>query len=216
MAIDKHRQFISDVIQERLTLRIDISDPQEKCIGHLSPLTVSLLESDEIIRKLTHWRTRAMRYFLTQFTATMERTRSWLANTVLTDDSRLLFLIYSNSRLIGQYGFKELSSDSVEIDNLIRGESGGHPRLIYHAETHLIRWLIETFNVSCVYGFVLSNNAVALNLHRSVGFRPMEAIPLHKVDLGREIHLRMKEGAKSGPDGLYVQKIELRSSDFTF
>ena len=213
--MDDHRQFISDVIQGRTALRIDIFDSQENCIGYLSPLTVSVLDNDEIIQKLTYWRNRAKRFFLTQFTATPERTKNWLANTVFKDHSRLLFLIYSRSKLIGQYGFKELSSDSVEIDNLIRGEIGGHPRLIYYAEITLIRWLFETFKVGSIYGFVLSDNAMVLNFHRSVGFRLMELIPLHKWEFDGEIHLRMGEANRPSPDGLYCQKTELRFSDFT-
>ncbi len=210
-----YRQFIYDVIQERTPLWIDIFDSQENYIGHLSPLTVSVLDNDEIIQKLTHWRNRAMRYFLTQFTATPERTKNWLANIVFKDHSSLLFLIYSRSKLIGQYGFKELSSDSVELHNLIRGEMGGHPRLIYYAEITLIRWLFETFKVGSIYGFVLSDNAMVLNLHRSVGFRLMELIPLHKLKFDGEIPLRMGEVNHPSPDGLYCQKVELRFSDFT-
>ena len=214
MDIEDHRMFIFDVIQDRTMLQIDIFNSQERMIGYLLPVTAGVVENNEIIHKMTKWRNRAMKYFLTQFTATPERTKYWLHDLVLRDSSRLLFLIYSNNKLIGQHGFKDLSSTSVELDNLIRGEIGGHPRLVYYAEIALIRWLFKVFNMERIFGCVLSHNQQAIDLHCSIGFQPMELIPLYKFVNNGEIEFKMGKAGGSSPDEIYYQRMELRQDSF--
>jgi hypothetical protein len=102
----------------------------------------------------------------------------------------------------------------VEIDNLIRGEVGGHPELICYAEIALVKWLFKTFMVKRIYGFVLADNFPALNLHQSIGFRLAELLPLHKEEFQGEIHLEIGKPGDQSPDGLYSQKIELVPTDF--
>jgi len=213
MGIDSQR-FISKIISGREVVRINILDDEASLIGHLYPVTRSVLADYDLIQKLTNWRNLARRYFFTQFTATCDRTRNWLENVVLNDWSRLLFIIHSKTGPVGQHGFKQLSHDSAELDNLIRGEIGGHPHLIYHAEISLVRWLFDVFEIKSILGFVLSDNYIALDLHRAVGFRAAEVLPLYKTETDGEIHLvRGKPGSQS-PDGLYAQKMELGRSEF--
>src|SRR5258706_2471726 len=172
--------FIKDIITERTGFNIGIANDANEPIGTLKPITNSVLNDAEIIERLTKWRNQTKKYFLTQFNATEERTKKWLREVVLQDYSRLLFLIYSPARLIGQCGFKDLSAATVEIDNLIRGEIGGDHRLIYYSEKALIRWLFHSFDIERVFGIVLADNLLALNIHDSVGFRQTEFIPLQK------------------------------------
>lgn len=212
--MNDYKKFISDIIHENINISIEITDSQNNYLGHLEPITLSILKNTEIITKLTEWRNRAKQYFLTQFNANPKRTKRWLEEVVLKDNSRLLFLIYSPIKLIGNYGFKGLTVASVEIDNLIRGESGGHPRLIYYTEIALVKWLFTTFQVKRIYGFVLAGNFIVLNLHKSVGFRLTELVPLRKKEFQEEIRLDMGKPGDLSPDGLYSQKIELLSTDF--
>lgn len=214
MTVENSHDFICRVIQEQLPLRIDILDTQEKIIGYLEPLAVSVLQNDEVLHALTQWRNQSQQFFLTQFSATFERTKNWLVNTVFRDCSRLLFLIHSTSKLIGQYGFKNLSPDSVELDNLIRGEIGGHPRLIYYAETALVRWLFETFTLESIYAVVLVKNAMAINLHHEIGFRNIENIPLYETRVNDDIHLSIKQNGEFGQTAIYAQRMRLLLSDF--
>jgi len=214
--MDDYEKLISDIIHEKVRINNEIRDSQDSYIGRLAPITLSVLDNAEIIWRLTKWRNQASRYFLTQFNATTERTKRWLEEVVLKDHSRLMFLIYSPTKLIGQYGFKGLAVDSVEIDNLIRGEIGGHPELIYYAEIALIKWLFATFRIKRIYGFVLADNFIVLHLHQSVGFRHTDLIPLQKREFQGEIHLEMGNPGDTSSDGLYSQKLELVPTDFVF
>jgi hypothetical protein len=212
--MNSREEFINDVIHEKINISIEIVDSQNNFIGRLVPLTISLLGNVEIMTKMAEWRNKVGPYFLTQFHATVESRRDWLKDVVLKDNSRLLFLIYSPTKLIGQYGFKGLSSDMAEIDNLIRGEMGGHPRLIYFTEIALIKWLFQTFQLKKIYGFVVADNFMALDLHQSVGFRLTELIPLYKKELPGKIDFEMGKPGDPSPDGRYYQKVELVPNDF--
>jgi RimJ/RimL family protein N-acetyltransferase len=208
------QNFIREIIDGQEVVRINIVDDEASLIGHLDPVTRSALADDDLIQKLTNWRNMARKYFFTQFTATYDRTRDWLEKVVLSDSTRLLFIIHAKTGAVGQYGFKLLSHDSAELDNLIRGELGGPPRLIYHAEIALVRWLFEMLEIKLILGFVLSDNYSALNLHRAVGFRATEVLPVYKTETDGEIHLVRGEPGSQSPDGLYVQKLELGRSEF--
>jgi hypothetical protein len=213
MEIESQR-YVSEILEGREAVRIDILDDEASLIGRLHPVTRAVLADDELIQKLTHWRNVASRYFFTQFTATCDRTRDWLEKVVLNDSSRLLFIIHSKTGPVGQYGFKGLSHDSVELDNLIRGEMGGHPRLIHYAEIALVDWIFDVFELNRIRAFTLSDNHFVLNLHKSVGFKMGERIPLSKVEIQGEIHLQKGKPGGQSPVGLYAQGVELQRSDF--
>jgi L-amino acid N-acyltransferase YncA len=206
--------YIHEIINRREVVRINVLDDEASLIGHLDPVTRAALADDDLIQKLTHWRNVASRYFFTQFTATCDRTRDWLEKVVLNDSNRLLFIIHSKTGPVGQHGFKGLSPDSAELDNLIRGEMGGHPRLIHYAEIALVRWLFAVLDIKLILAYVLSDNHRALDLHREVGFRATEVFPLHKTETDGEIHLVRGKSGSPSPDGLYTQKMELDRSEF--
>jgi RimJ/RimL family protein N-acetyltransferase len=209
-----HLELISDIVHERVLCRIAIADPRGKAVGCLVPLTTSALRNPEIVQKLTDWRNRARESFLTRFTATADRTRDWLQNVVMADAGRLLFLIQVREQPIGQFGFKGLSAEEAELDNLIRGERGGGMQLIPLAEVALVRWLFLSFEIARIRAFVLAHNQRALDLHLGVGFRRTELLPLRTVACQDEVHLTVIEGSRS-PEGLYYQKMELTRKDFS-
>ena len=208
------KEYWSRIVEGNVPLVIPINDDNGAEIGVLRPITKMHLQSNDVIEKMTNWRNQYKTFFLTQFNATPERTRRWLEEVVLKDNTRLLFLIFTPTKLVGHYGFKKLSPDSVEIDNLIRGEVGGHPKLIYYAEISLIKWLFTTFEVKKIYGFALADNFMALNLHKSVGFRLTELVPLKRLEVRGDVHLKMDIPGDPSPDGLYSQKIELVPGNF--
>lgn len=212
--MNNNKIYISDIISDKIEINIEIRDKDNNYIGHLDPITISTLENKKIAGSMTKWRKKARDVFLTQFDESPERTKRWLEEVVLKDHSRMLFLIYSPTKLIGQYGFIGLTEESVELDNMIRGEAGGHKKLIYHAEKALITWLIETFRIKMIYGYVLSDNSRVLNLHQSIGFQQTELLPLYKDELQGDVKLKLGTAGEASPFGLYAQKIELLSSDF--
>src|SRR2546426_9409920 len=91
-------EVICNIANEKQDLCIEIRDRQGMPIGHLAPVTKSSTSDGQLVEKLTEWRNRSMKNFFTQYTATCERTQQWLESTVLTDPTRLLFVIHSKAR----------------------------------------------------------------------------------------------------------------------
>lgn len=149
---------------------IEVYDIESKPIGFLSLLQKADTCNQHVVESLTKWRNKYMRFFLTQFTATTERTKAWLTNVVIPSSDKLLFLIRDYDRnLIGNFGVANISKDKCELDNLIRGERGGHPKLVYFSEIALLKWLFDK-GVNQVNLHVFSNNWPTIKLHKSVGF----------------------------------------------
>lgn len=151
--------------------QLEILDENGIKIGSLKSIDSRIASDQVIIDKLTRWRKMFKKFFLTQFTPTPERTKSWLQSVVLPSDNRVLFLVCTDKdEIVGNFGVCDLSENRAELDNLIRGEKGGHPQLIYFAELAMLRWLFRDLGVKAVSLHVFSNNYKTISLHESVGF----------------------------------------------
>ena len=174
--------FIKNIIDDDILIKIPVKDFDGNKIGYLEPITKKTLKNDiTIAAKLTAWRNQASKHFLSTFVATEERTKEWILNQVLSQFTKLLFLVYSNSNLVGHFGFANYNDDTAELDNLIRGESGGHPDLILFSEFALIDWMFKELEISTITGQVLCRNIIALLLHKKVGFEIINKIYLKEV-----------------------------------
>jgi hypothetical protein len=200
-------EYVLRVIEGKESLVIPISDDSGAEIGTMHPITKMHLKSSDLIEKMTNWRNLNKRFFLTQFNATPQRTKQWLEKVVLTNPSQLLFLIYDGETLVGQYGFKDLDGNSAYLDNLLRGERGGHPALMKYAVLALAQWLFDFMEVDAVYGHTFANNAMALKLNREVGFVCAEKLPLIRQMEGDEIKWVVGKAGEISPDNHYYQKI---------
>lgn len=203
----QQKEYVERVIEGKEPLVIPIRDDQGAEIGTLRPITKAQLQAGDVIEKMTNWRNQYKAFFLSQFTATPERTRQWLEKTVLANPSQLLFLIYHGETLIGQYGFKDLDGGSAFLDNLLRGERGGHPMLMKYAVSALAGWLFDAMQVEMVYGYTFANNAMALKLNRDAGFSCVEKLPLRKQVDGDGIKWVVGKAGETSPDNHYYQKI---------
>jgi len=171
-------------------LEIPIVNGENEHVGKLSAFTDATVADPKLIEMLTLWRNRHRQFFLTQFEATVSRTRQWLERTVLADHNRLMFFIHEgNEEPIGHIGVLRLDRPMVELDNMVRGRSGRNGQLMYQAEVALLRWLFEVRRASGVYLLVLTNNWMTINLHSSIGFKMIETSPLVRKELNGEVHL---------------------------
>ena len=102
--------LVAKILNDEIAVDIEIDDDQGRVIGHLRPITKAAVSSGELIERLTDWRNRARQHFFTQFTATFERTRCWLNDVLLPDERRLLFIINSGHKPVGQLGFRDLTT----------------------------------------------------------------------------------------------------------
>lgn len=160
-------------------LRIQIKNNEGIQLGTLVCVDRGLVSEIEIVSDLTAWRKKYMRYFLTQFEATFNRTKSWLENIVIPSNDRLLFVICTSSdEVVGNFGVCNMSNLTGELDNLIRGRKGGDPRLIYYSEIALLSWMFGFLGYEKSSLHVFSNNIPTINLHKSVGF---SVVKTHKL-----------------------------------
>ena len=74
-------------------LRLPIRDASGRHVGDLQCIDRSLLDEPGLIDDLTTWRNQWMPFFLTQFTATEERTRRWFETISLPAADQILFVI---------------------------------------------------------------------------------------------------------------------------
>lgn len=163
-------------------LSIPILSTEGVTLGSLECLDWSLCKDDRIIADLTDWRQRYMHCFLTQFTATPERTRAWLTQRILPATDRILFLIRdTNGEYIGNIGLCDITNTSAEIDNVLRGKSSHTKNLMYYALKSLMNFALETKTINDICLHVFSNNQNAINLYERAGFGKASCEKLTKI-----------------------------------
>tara|TARA_B100000780_G_C21125161_1_gene456279 strand:- start:1953 stop:2615 length:663 start_codon:yes stop_codon:yes gene_type:complete len=177
---------IDKILIDDMELEINILDEKSDIVGLLKPITTRHLECNEIIEKITAWRNLSMENFLTQFEATPDRTRAWIKNILLKEKGQMLFLIYSQNQIIGHYGFKELTTDDVLLDNAMRGEEGGDPKLLVNSGKAIVEWLFSKANVTKVRAEVMSENVPSIMLTTRIGFTNRTRHPLKKIIVNDE------------------------------
>lgn len=160
-----------------------IHDDEGQAIGAMRSIDLQMVNDSEIVDQMTRWREKNARNFFTQFNLTVERTRRWLNDDILYEPTRLLFIVEGEGgQRLGQFGLCSITNHAAQLDNGIRGESGGHPRLFYFAELSAIRYCFEHLGVERIFGHMFSNNTMALLLHKAVGLTIEKAQPLRRTE----------------------------------
>lgn len=140
---------------------------------HLDPIDITCL---------TNWRNRHVNAFLTEFSATNERTSRWLSEVVHTDDRRILFMIEDRQReRVGYMGIAYIDWDCsyAEADAIV--SSGGTPKGMMSAALRtVLRWAKGQLGLQVFAVRVLSDNP-ALAFYRRLGFEETKRVPLKRV-----------------------------------
>jgi hypothetical protein len=206
------KQFVASM-KSTSGYSIPIKKNSGQVIGSLVAISADLL-SDLNIKKLTDWRNMFMEYFFTQFVATEHRTAEWLRNKVIPDTTRILFLIFDeNNNAIGNFGLCNISTDSAELDNLIRGEKGGDSKLIYYSEIALLNWIFCILNIPMATLHAFSNNSMTIRLHNSIGFREVSESNIWRFHENDEIGFSFDSSKGDLVDFKYV-KMALTKESF--
>ena len=137
-----------------------------------------------------------------------------LVNILLKTKGQMLFLIYSQNKIIGHYGFKELTKDDALLDNAMRGERAGDPKLMVYAGKAIVEWLFTNANVSEVRAEVMVDNVSSIMLNTQIGFVNKTRHPLKRVTLNNESKWLI--GDKDEISGLdkYCYKYVISKHDF--
>lgn len=202
--IENVQAKLDDVKAGQVPIQLSLQDDSGNNVGVMRPLTAHYLEQIDVMAKLTDWRNAYMDNFLTHFVATPQRTRSWVENVLLRAEGQMLWLVYDqNEILVGHIGFKNLTMNSVLLDNAIRGERQGHPRLFIYAGKALVHWLWKTTSVQRIEGVILAENVSAIFMNRQIGFVGWKRRPLIKRIHESNTYWDMAEEGQISPDGRY-------------
>ena len=212
----KYQNVLNDIISGNTSVNLKIQDEDGLTIGEMFPLNTNHLNEPEIIQLLTDWRNQNMEYFLSQFVATPERTSSWMKNVLFKKNDQLLFIIKTDEKLVGHFGFKNLTANDVLLDNAMRGSRGGHPKLLTFAGKELVNWLIQMFSVKRVDAYVMAENVASIMMNKQIGFQGWHKYPLSKElsDCG----INWKMGTKNGlsPESRYCYNSEIITNEWDY
>ena len=135
------------------------------------------------VERLTEWRNRFVRAFLTEFEATEERTVRWLTGTVVPDETRILFMLdIPDGETVGYLGlaFIDWGAGRGEADAVVRGAEA--PKgLMTEALRTTLDWASGPLGLKELGVRVRSDNA-ALAFYEKAGFHEIQRVPLQRVE----------------------------------
>ena len=195
-------------------IEINLSEECGSTIGIMRPLTAHHLDQINVIKNLTDWRNANMAKFLTHFEATQTRTRAWLENILLKNSEQMLWLIYDqNNDLVGHFGYKNLTSQSVLLDNAMRGKRKGHPKLFVVAGKTMVEWLWKKTSIQRIDAYVMTDNVSSIMMNRQIGFQGWKRHPLIKRIVDGNIHWHMGGEGQESPEERYCFKLYIERDE---
>jgi RimJ/RimL family protein N-acetyltransferase len=134
------------------------------------------------IHDLTIWRNKHPKSFLTEFTATENKTSKWLTNICYNDDTRISFMVVDKfNQSVGYMGIAFIDWDKsyVEADSIV-GREGNPKGLMSEALKTLLFWSKEQLGLKNVCVRVLSDNS-AIAFYKKIGFVETKRVPLKMI-----------------------------------
>ncbi len=192
--------------------RLDISGPSGKTLGWFEPITINTLSDEKLIQKLTEWRSIHRTSFFTQFDPTQEKTKNWLKENILTDDSRILFIICdSDGNPIGNYGLRDIHETKAELDNLLIGDPSGKGPLVLIAMKAFLNWSFSQFGFTSLKASIFKHNLTTIYIHKRLGFEEIKEIPVRKVIQDNVIQYKYDEN--TGTPDAYIIEMQIESKN---
>ena len=199
--------------KEAAASSIHVCDLDGQILAELIPIGNWALKNDELINSFMKWRNTFNRFFVNQSKVTVQSTKHYNKNLLIAQPNRIFFGIYLDNELIGHIGLDEINSKQAQLDNVIRGKSGGHTDLIYFAEKSIIEWAFEVLKVDEINAQVLSHNSIAMLLHNRFGFKLKERFHLKKVN-NQNSHFFETCNEADATEKFYLDIIEVKKSEF--
>lgn len=156
---------------------------------------------------LAKWRNANREYFFDSRPVTVDGTLTWMERTI-NDPSKSLFIILEDTyyQPVGTYNYTIVDEKTVRLDNLIRGEKGGHKALIYGVEVALLGYLFYELGATRVITETLVNNTRVNRLLESVGFTIQETLSYPMQHYAWQNTLPQYQAAtKTTPEDRYIR-----------
>jgi len=203
-----------DFFDDALSNALPIFDSKKNEIGKLIPIGNWILTHKEKIEDLSKWRQKNMKFFFSQFNSSYKRTLWYIKNFSIEQNNRIFFLIYANNdKLIGHIGLAEIEKNFATMDNMVRGEEGGDPKLMYYSMIAIINWSFKILNIENLYGRIISYNWLTIFLYEEISFKIIERIPLKKIEENGEINHKDIDSSESNVR-YFCTKVLLKKKDF--
>ena len=144
---------------------------------------MSLLHQTKHLNEMTEARRNSMEMFFSRFEPSLSSTVNYLQNGPLNSDSHYLMIIEKEGELFGHFGFKVLTSDEIELDNvmrvkpLIRG-------LMTLKIAEFIEWLKAETDIKRISLRVINTNVPAISMYSALGFEMIRELDLRSVEDG--------------------------------
>ena len=203
-----------DFFDDALSNALPIFDSKKNEIGKLIPIGNWILTHKEKIEDLSKWRQKNMKFFFSQFNSSYKRTLWYIKNFSIEQNNRIFFLIYANNdKLIGHIGLAEIEKNFATMYNMVRGEEGGDPKLMYYSMIAIINWSFKILNIENLYGRIISYNWLTIFLYEEISFKIIERIPLKKIEENGEINHKDIDSSESNVR-YFCTKVLLKKKDF--
>lgn len=159
-------------------------------LGYLIPVSYEDYHNYYLIKKLFDWRKKNINFFFKRENVNIKNIKNNLLKEYIRNNKKIFFLIYDEkNNLIGHIGLTRISKLSATLDNLIRGEKGGGKDFIINVEKKLINWCFYKLNLNSIYGTLLSNNYIMMEIHKKIGFKITKQRHLFEKKFGKNIIL---------------------------
>lgn len=179
----------------------------------LRPVDASVLDpNDPRLPLIMTWRRENRESFFTWVTVTEEGTRRWLATQVLERPDRILFMAEFDGTSFGHLGLTNFDFEkrTCEIDNVLRGNKNVFPGGMRASLQALLQWTFATLECAGITLRVFADNARAIRLYESSGFRTTQIVPVNAVTAGDETRWIESPPDSGNPSQRHVAHMEMR------
>lgn len=149
---------------------LQIITPNEEVIGSARIMCADDVDDAYLVDAITDARNRYREQFLTQFTATPNRTRNWMRRILAADDRMLFMLENTQNLIVGHYGLIFHDNEMVELDNSIIWSKNVQRKFMAHVEHAILNYAFGDLARKVALARLLDRNFMCVAMHRTAGF----------------------------------------------
>ena len=171
----------SKTLHQAISSSVEISGEIGESFS-LVPISVLHLEDNQLIELLCELRNSNIKIYPDSTPTTFESTKSWLKNSVVENDKRILFLVVDNFLNVqGHLGLWQRGDKTIELDNVLKSNECKVRGLFTLAVNAVESWINEVANVSELTLRVLDSNKHAKEFYEKLGYAVVSSTPMQWV-----------------------------------